>query len=239
MSEFEVNFNLAKQFSFSGNIIIEELIQKKGYQMDGDGFVWQGKLVFSCFGNQHNNVNAHPFVPVGISFPYHDTGTVSHRAAKQVDDILTRLDMRVGGVNLEYIVDQNDQIYLLEIGPRSGGNLIPEVIKHATQIDLIASCVEGALGKDGSDIQHRHTEGFFASYILHAVKDGHYKDTFIDEKIRPHIIEHKLLVKPGDGVHKFTGSNHTLGTFILKFDSLNEMLNKMDSMDAYIYPIID
>ena len=94
------------------------------------------------------------------------------------------------------------------------------------------------MGKDCSDIEHRPTEGFFASYILHTVKDVHYKDTFIDEKIRPHIIEHKLLVKPGDPVHKFTGSNHTLGTFILQFDSLNDMLNKMDWMNSYIFPRI-
>jgi carbamoylphosphate synthase large subunit len=115
MSEFETHFNHAKQFSSSGNVIIEELIQKKGYQMDGDGFVWQGKLAFSCFGNQHNNVNAHPYVPVGISFPYSNTGTISQIAEKQVNDILTRLDMHVGGLNIEYVVDPYDKIYILEI----------------------------------------------------------------------------------------------------------------------------
>ena len=57
------------QYSISKTIIIEDFIEKAIYQMDGDGFVWN-KISFASFGNQHNDLDCNPYVPMGISFPY-------------------------------------------------------------------------------------------------------------------------------------------------------------------------
>ena len=42
------------------------------------------------------------------------------------------------------------------------------------------------------------------------------------------------MTKKNDLVEKFNGSNNTLGTFILKFKSLNQMTSLMDKMTNYI-----
>lgn len=232
--DFDKAFLHAQNFSLSGKVIIEEFIQKKSYQMDGDGFVWNGKLAFSCFGTQHNDHECHPHVPVGISFPYVANETIQEEARKQVDRIMHLLDMKVGGLNIEFITDESDEIYLLEIGPRSGGNLIPEVIKYATGVDLIAYSVEGALGKDCSDLNQIPTNGYYSSYILHAIQDGIVKDVVISDDIMNKIVQENIMVENGDIVEKFSGSHHTLGTFIMKFDNHDEMLKKLDNMNKHI-----
>lgn len=231
---FDKAFLHAQNFSISGNVVVEEFIQKKSYQMDGDGFVWDGKLAFSCFGTQHNDLECHPHVPVGISFPYVANETIQQEAQKQIDQIMQLLNMKVGGLNIEFIIDENDEIYLLEIGPRSGGNLIPEVIKYATDVDLVAYSVEGALGKDCSGLDQESNNGFYSSYILHATQDGVAKDVIINDDIRDNIVKQNIMVKKGDRVQKFTGSHHTLGTFIMKFDTHDEMVKKLDNMNKYI-----
>jgi hypothetical protein len=43
-----------------------------------------------------------------------------------------------------------------------------------------------------------------------------------------------ILIKPGDNVKKFNGSNNTLGTFILKFENQEEMIFYLDRMTEYI-----
>jgi hypothetical protein len=203
--------------------------------MDGDGFVWKGKLLFRCFGNQHNDIECNPYVPMGISFPYIQEKLVQQKAHNIIESILTKLNMSVGGLNIEYLTDRDGNIFILEIGPRSGGNLIPEVIKIATGVDLIAYSVDGAVGKDCSELKMVETSGYYSSYILHANKDGKVKNINIDDEIRPKIIQHNILIKPGDFVKKFNGSNDTLGTFILKFNDQEEMISYLDRMTNYIY----
>ena len=44
----------------------------------------------------------------------------------------------------------------------------------------------------------------------------------------------RLWVKKGDDVFKYAGSNHILGTMILKFDSKEEMITKMDNMENHV-----
>jgi len=142
--------------------------------------------------------------------------------------------MKLGGLNIEYLTDIDNNIYILEIGPRSGGNLIPEVIKFATGVDLIAYAIDSAMGKDCSNLKMEETKGYFSSYILHSQKDGIVKKIKISDEINKFIIQKNVLIKPGDEVKKFNGSNNTLGTFILKFDSSDEMTFYLDNMNNYI-----
>lgn len=228
------SFIKALNYSFAKIVVIEDFIEKATYEMDGDGFVWQGKLAFRCFGNQHNDLNCNPYVPVGISFPYIQEQRLQKKAHNIIETILTKLKMKVGGLNIEYLTDKNENIYLLEIGPRNGGNLIPDIIKYVTGIDLIELAVESALGKDCSDLRMVDTDGFYSSYILHAQNDGIVKEIQISKEIEKFIVQKNIFINPGDEVEKFNGSNNTLGTFILRFDHHEEMLTYLDCMNDYI-----
>ena len=44
--EFDLRYDEAMSYSLSGCVIIEEYIVKEGYQIDGDGFVRDGKIEF-------------------------------------------------------------------------------------------------------------------------------------------------------------------------------------------------
>lgn len=234
LENFQNQFNNAIKYSMSKTIIIEDFIEKAIYQMDGDGFVWNNKLVFACFGNQHNDLDCNPYVPMGISFPYIQSKKLQQKAFKIVDSIMNLLDMKVGGLNIEYLTDTNDNVYILEIGPRSGGNLIPEVIKYSTGVDLIAASVEGAMGKDMSYLKMKPTNGYYSSYILHSKNDGIVSDVIINDNQKFKIIEQNIMTKKNDSVKKFNGSNNTLGTFILKFYNLKQMTSMMNKMTNYI-----
>lgn len=235
IENFDASFHSAMNYSIAKIIVIEDFIEKATYEMDGDGFVWQGKLAFRCFGNQHNDLECNPYVPMGISFPYIQDKEIQQKAHEIIDSIMTKLKMKIGGLNIEYLTDKNGNIYILEIGPRSGGNLIPEVIKYSTGVDLIAYSIDGAMGKDCSNLKMTEPKGFFSSYILHAKEDGVVNSISIDNEVKPKIIKQNILVRSGEFVKKFNGSNNTLGTFILKFSSQEEMINLLDNMTDHIY----
>ncbi|MEE9430452.1 MAG: ATP-grasp domain-containing protein [Melioribacteraceae bacterium] len=234
LNDFESAFNLGLQYSFKKKVVVEQYIKKTIYEMDGDGFVWNGKLQFRCFGNQHNDIRCNPYVPSGISFPYVQGKSIQQKAHNEIERALNLLDMKVGGLNIEYLTDENEEVFILEIGPRSGGNLIPDVIKYSTGVDLIAYSVEGALGKDCSDLTMKNSQGFYASYIIHSIEDGILNSININDELKENIIEENIWKKKNDSVIKFNGSNGTIGTMILKFSSSDEMIYKMDNMNKYI-----
>lgn len=58
----------ALSYSRCHRFILEEYVEKSGYQVAGDGFSVDGKLVFRCFANEHFSLEGtNPFVPIGES----------------------------------------------------------------------------------------------------------------------------------------------------------------------------
>lgn len=239
INDFNNYYANAMRYSLSRTVVVEQFIERDVYEMDGDGFVWKGNLVFRCFGNQHNDFACNAYVPAGISFPYIQSEAMQKKAHEIVTGILNKLNMRVGGLNIEYLTDKNGRIYILEIGPRNGGNMIPDVTKHSTGVDMIAYSIEGALGRDCSDIKCVPATGYFATYIIHSRKDGILRGVTISPELNGNIISKNIWYAAGHKAIKFNGSNGTIGTMILKFGSQDEMLFKMDNMDRFITVDVD
>ena len=62
--------NKSMSYSRAKRVIVEEWVEKHGYQIAGDGMSIDGKLVFRCFGSDHfNPLCENPYVPVSASFP--------------------------------------------------------------------------------------------------------------------------------------------------------------------------
>lgn len=232
-------FEYALQFSREKKITVEEFFVRDGYQVAGDGFVVNGRLAFRCWANEHFDKLVNPLVPIGESFPSIMSDYTQEQAHSETQRLLDLLGIKNGALNFDYHYNKNGDFSFLELGPRNGGNLIPEVVKHATGVDLIKYTVDSALGLDCSDLNMQSTNGFYSSYMLHALEDGTVKEIWYSEEIKKNIIQETTYTKPGDKVHKFNGSNHTLGTMIMKFATQEEMLHKMDNMENYLKVIVE
>jgi biotin carboxylase len=239
LGRFNEDFEYALEYSREKKIVVEDFFVRSGYQVAGDGFVVDGKLAFRCFANEHFDflVNAH--VPIGESFPSIAEEWQQSEAHSETQRLLDLLGMKTGALNFDYHYDSNGKFSFLELGPRNGGNLIPEVIRYATGVDLVKYTVDAALGLDCRDLKMTPTDGYYSCYMVHALKDGVVKELWYSDGMKEKIIEESIYVKPGDRVCKFDGSNHTLGTMILKFDSKAEMLQMMDHMEDYFRVIVE
>mgnify|MGYP000388971834 CR=1 FL=1 len=116
--------------------------------------------------------------------------------------------------------------------------MIPEVIKYSAGVVLVEYTVEAAIGNDCSGLVMKEPNGYYASYMVHAVNDGVISSIWYSDEIRENILEETMYCNVGEYVKKFNGSNETLGTMILKFESESEMLDKMDNMEKYFKVVI-
>lgn len=230
----------ALSFSRTKKVIIEEYVEMKGYQVAGDGFSVDGKLMFRCFANDHfDSKGLNPFVPISASFPYEAPNKVYEKIHYEIQRVLDILGMKTGAYNFDVRVDENENVYLMEIGPRNGGNYIPQVIKYATGVDLLDYTIKAAMGEDCTDIKMVKPDGFWSYFAVHSDKAGTLKDIKIEESVKKnHIVESYMNYKNGDKIPAFTGANGNLGILIMKFKSMDEMLHMMDHSDEWIEVIV-
>lgn len=236
--DIEDAFKHAMSYSRSEKVIAEEFVSKSGYQIAGDGFVYNKKLVFRCFANEHFNRTGNILVPIGESFPYVEDNTIGDKVHSEVQRLVTLLNIKIGALNFDIRIKDNE-VYLMEVGPRNGGNFIPEIIKYATGIDLIKYTVDAHLGYDCSDLSMKGTNGFFSSYMVHSSDEGILKEIRIDKKIKNNIIKFEQWLSVGDKVDAFSNASKLVGIMILKFETMGEMLEKMDNMSLLIKVKLD
>lgn len=221
------------EYSRSKKIVVEEYVKKFGYQVAGDGLSIDGTLVFRYFANDHFNKKCvNPFVPISASFPYNMSEDVQNKIHNEIQRLLNLLHMQTSTYNFDIRIDSDYNVYLMEVAPRDGGNYIPDVIKYATGWDLVECSVKAAMG-DKIEILPMCTKGFYSYFAVHSLKDGILDKVLISEEAKKHVIENHIIKKTGDKISTFKGANSTLGCLIMRFDSMNQMLDMMDNSEQW------
>lgn len=226
----------AMSFSRSKRIIVEEFVEKYGYQIAGDGLSIDGKLVFRCFANDHFNIECvNPFVPISASFPYNMPEEIQDKVHLEIQRLITALNMQNCTYNFDMRIDKDYNVYLMEVAPRDGGNYIPQIIKYATGLDLVEYSILLAMGEK-IDVPEKCTlQGFWSYYAVHSLKDGILDKIEINDEVKEkNIVENHIIKHAGESIKAFTGANTTLGCVLMKFDSLEQMLDMMDHSEKWI-----
>lgn len=234
IDEFQSAFEYSLEYSKEKKVTVEEFLIRDGYQIGGDGFVINGKLIFSEMTNTHFDSSCNSLVPIGGSLPSVLTKDKLNNINNEIQRLLTLLNIRNGALNFEFLYDKNGNMMIIEIAARNGGNRLPELINYATGVSMIKYTVDAALGIDCSELKMKEVKGFYSYYVIHAFKNGILRNIFYSNEIKDNIIDEFIDVKMGELVKKFNGSNGTVGILIMKFSSQEEMLNKMDNMNRYI-----
>lgn len=227
-------YNHAKSFSLNGKVIIEEKIYFGSNQIAGDGFIVNKRLKYKCFANENFNSDCNGIVPIGQTFPSYLTKDDENFVHHETQRIIDLLDLNFGALNFDFVYDKFGKLYFLELGPRNGGCRIPEVIKYYSGLDMIALTVENAVGNTILNNQEFLPNGFWASYMIHSKNRGIFHSIDIDKKINESIVEFELWTSKGDEVFQYDGSNRTLGTCILNFDSRKSMSDFFSDPCKYI-----
>ena len=226
-------FDEAMSYSRGKRVIIEEFIQKKGYQISGDGFSVDGKLVFTSYGNElYSGKGTREYVALGEFWPLLLSDALKNKVDAELQKLISALNMRTCAFNIEVILDENDDVYVLELGPRNGGSYIPQLIKYATGVDMIDYTLRGALGEDCSDLNMAPTKGCFSNYMIYSTCSGKFKGIWFDRMFREkNLLDVYCTYSEGDEVHAYQNTSHSLGTILFRADSVEEMIALTDNME--------
>lgn len=233
--DMEAALKTAFDHSISGRVIIEEFIEKQGCSSDSDCFSVDGKLNFVSFSAQRfDDEAANPYTPSAFSWPSTMTDSQENYLTSEIQRLLSLLHMKSSIYNIETRVGTNGKPYIMEVSPRGGGNRLAEMLRYATEIDLIEDAVKAAVGIKTLDIHQAPYQGHWAEVVLHSEKEGQFDHLDISPSIKQNIVETDLWVKQGDAVKAFNGANDAIGTLVLKFERENDMLALLKNQKQFI-----
>lgn len=235
---FENVFINSLSFSRQRLVIIEEFIEKVGFQIGGDGFLVNGKLVFRCFGDIHFS-KTNPLLPCSVSVPTMHNESIVTKVHNTLQRLLSAVGMVMGGLNFDVLIDANEEVHIIEIGPRNGGNLIPELTQYCTGVDMKLYAIKSALGEDCSDLKMSYENKYFSHYVIHSQKIGKLLGFEKTDKLKQHLIYEHFNFEIGQKVERFENSSNRLGMFLLKYNTKQEMLDLIYNMDSNFKMIID
>ncbi len=225
----EVDFNesveKALSYSICNKCIVEEYIDTSHHQLHGDGFVFDGKLVFLGLCDQYHNNMA----PLASVYPPTVSNDILVKTKCEIEKALNGAGYEYGGINVEVRIGLDDEIYIVEINPRCGSNYIPQLMKCGTGFDEVKAAVETAMGKkiEKHEIIERKN---CLLYFLIAQNDGILDRINLEGEISEHIKHVYTNKKSGDTVHKHRSGADIVAFLIAGYEngqSLEKMMNEL------------
>lgn len=229
----------AFKYTFSGHIIIEEFLEKRGCSSDTDSYAQDGLLKFVSFSAQRFDENAvNPYTPSAYSWPSTFSKEEEEYLTNEIQRLITLLRMKTSVFNIEVRVANNGKPYIMELTPRGGGNRLCEMLRYATDVDMITAITRAMVGDEPAVIEQKPYNGHWAEIILHADRDGEFVGLEIDPSLPAEIVEKDLWVKSGDFVRGFEAANDAIGTLVLKFNNQNDLEAAITNQSTWLSVVI-
>lgn len=226
--------DFAFSFSRCHRIIVEHFIEKKHpYLIGGDVFIENGKIVLWGLLNCHRDNCVNPLVPVGKSYPLQLEDEDIQHVKETLSSMVEKLRISNGSMNVELVVDKSNRVWPIDVGPRSGGNMIPDLLGDMFGVDIAEMSVKAAMGAAIKGNIHE-PNGFYATHNLHSNKNGIYKDILFSPEIEPYIYRKYLYKKLGDEVEYFDNAVKCLGIVFFKFPDETTMKKILEHVNELI-----
>lgn len=224
----------AFKFSRCGRVVIEQYIESPYNQLHGDGVVIDGKLSFVALGEQRFRNS----VPIGSSFPATLEKSIMENVYAEISRVIECSKYKCGGVNIEVRVTDDGEIYVIEIGPRTGGNYIPQLMELATGEDEMTAVLQLALGEQCRIKSPERLQHCF-QYIIGGEESGRFKELYIDDYMKKKVVDLFVHRSPGEWIDEYENSNGVVGVALLKFENAEEMEQDIYNIRQHIRVFVE
>lgn len=144
---------------------------------------------------------------------------------ERLQQVVSKLNIKEGFFDGDFVLDKNNEIHIIELGSRLGGNGVSELVEVSTGFDVISEAIKWSMGgqiKLASVFDTRYS----ASIIVRSERKGVF-NSFEYEK--EHVYS-RLFVKQGDGVNEFKSGSDQLGVFFTVSDNEDELRSSVEEI---------
>lgn len=187
--------------------------------------------------NCHRDNKVNPLVPVGKSYPPKLEQSDLKAVMETLQRLITELGIKFGPMNVELVVDKNNRVFPIDIGPRSGGNMIPDLLGMIFNCDVVEMSVRCAMGQVVSTVIDDGIP-YYATLNIHSARKGIFERIEFSSEIEQYIIRKNIYKKTGDEVNYFANAANALGIIFFKFPNERTMIEMEEHMNEYVQIVL-
>ena len=177
--------------------------------------------------------NGNGLIPIGKKNPSGLNGIQVRNVHDELQRLVSLLGIKFGEMNIEILLDEDDKVHFLEVGPRAGGNMIPLQLSDVFGIDLVEANVLSAMGVNPK-LEVKRQEGYYFTYVLHSHEEGVFKDVELSDEIASNVYRKVIYKNEGDLVEKFDGAGKALGILFIHVETEEQMEDFCNRLDELI-----
>lgn len=201
-------FERARGHSRSETVCVEEFVE--GVEVGGDAILVDGRIAFIAITHKH----LEGFVVRGHSLPTNIRPAAQEAVIAALEETCAALGYGIGPLNFDAIVSPNEQVTLLEISPRNGGNGIGAVIERATGTDVAEAAIRIALGEKPQFANRGEVRRGCGSYVFGSQRSGRLRQIASAEELTRHVPQlfSVIYAAPiGSAVDRFEHNGNLIG----------------------------
>lgn len=140
-------------------IMIEKFVGTREFSVESISY--QGRHYVLQMTDKENDGAPH-FVELSHHQPADLSEAIQSKVRQIVPEILNRVGLINGASHIEMKIDQDDNIYMIELNPRGAGDQISTLIKESIGYDYIKAMIDVALGIfEEPKISHKSYAGIY------------------------------------------------------------------------------
>lgn len=215
------SFTESIAFSPSGRIVVEEHLDGSHYTIEA--IVRNGIVAFHAVTER--TITPPPFfVTTSHLLPAQLPPGMDERLVEMINAVCTELDYRNGPLTFDAVLGRDDELYLIEMGARMGGNGLAEVIETCYGVDLMAATFALSVG-DELALAPRTPKPTLV-HVLGSDRPGHLAsiDGADDVRALPEVVDLRLFAEPGTFIRAYEQAGYKLGYVVLSANSVHELV---------------
>ena len=205
--------------SFNKKALIETFI--KGQEYGAESFVYKGKVHVLTILKK--NMTDLPYrSELGHSIPSELPEDVEKKVKNEIIKLIKAIGINYGAVNMDLILSENNEVYIIDVGARMGGNAITShIIPNSLGIDHIGNIIKLAMREQDIDLNPKFNKPV-ATRILdleegRIIKLPNFSKYYQDKNVIHICFEKKV----GDRIEKYISDAQICGFIVVKGDCID------------------
>ena len=239
---FREAFKTCKELSRNGKVTVEEYVEMPSLEMiEGDIFVMDDDILWHGLFTTRRSMMA-PMIPMTDIFPAIVSQDELSIIKDKISKIFKEAGIRHGEYNIELYFTNTQELFVIEINPRQGGNRITQLIQLHTGFDYNKLLVTTAVGDNGyfETIKNSNPENNYNTLHMVFSNFSGILDHFeCHPDIQKHITDIEFNKKPGTMVSQRHNATDYIAYVTMQFpDRKSQLSYSRDQIEQLIFPVV-
>lgn len=230
------------RYSRNARCAIEEYVQMPSLNViDGDIFICNKEILWDGMFLSVRSKES-PMIPMIQSYPLAIPEEQMNIVKKTLSDVFAQLGIKHGEFNVELYFTKDNQLFIIEINARQGGNGIPRSIQKYCGLDMYKLLVTTSMGDYSyfnTALKENRKLKILSRYPVFSNKNGTYKGLHIDDEVKRFVdvVEEEKTI--GQYIYKRENAESVICFVDLIFENTTEQEHYCNDIERFIYPMVE